>query len=313
MKKAVAIFALLALSPSFADDSELDAAISDARQNCSGIAEKVNRMKITAGINTAVTGAGTLAGGGAIATGFVKRAKDKQIASLEDLLKQLEEAEIKYPEAGPTEEDINAFKKSFAEALSKPKDSIEPKTDKTDRESRALGNWRTGLMAGNAAANVAGAVIAGVNRADRNLTENVDGCKTSVKALDRARMQAIFDGADAGKLAIAEEIIKGCGRWNSADLSKIDNRAAGAMWAAIAGAAIGGGGTATSAIANSNKIRGDNTDGGRKTEKNLNTASNAMAIGATAASAAATIFNAAQIAAINKAGEAADACEEAMK
>jgi hypothetical protein len=38
-----------------------------------------------------------------------------------------------------------------------------------------------------------------------------------------------------------------------------------------------------------------------------------LAIGATAASATATIFNAVQIAAINRAGEAADACEEALR
>jgi hypothetical protein len=85
------------------------------------------------------------------------------------------------------------------------------------------------------------------------------------------------------------------------------------MWSAVAGAAIGGAGVVTSAIANTDKTRDDNTDAGKKTEKNLNTASNVLAIGATAASATSTVFNAMQIAAIKRAEDAAVACEETLK
>lgn len=84
MKVKFLIFAgVLLANPTYANVLELEVALNNVRNNCSGISEELAPMKKLAGINTAVTGVGTLAGGGAIATGFVKQSKDKEIARLE--------------------------------------------------------------------------------------------------------------------------------------------------------------------------------------------------------------------------------------
>jgi hypothetical protein len=314
VKKAFVILALLSVNSLFAGDlTDLDSALANVRQSCSGISEKITRMKIMAGVNIAVTGGGTAAGIGATAVGFVKQAKDKKIGDLEELIESIKQTEQDSPEGEADEEQIIQFSKDFEEYLKNP-DEVESDIDKLTKESIALGNWRTGLLAGNAATNVAGAIIAGNNQVDNDLDTVIKGCKFAAANLRVTTMQAKLDGeTDAQKLAKAENIISNCEKWNTVDLSKINNRGKGAMWSAIAGAATGGAGTLTSAIANADKIRDDNTDAGKKKEKNLNTASNFLAIGATAASATSTVFNAMQIAAIKRAEDATTACEEALK
>ena len=86
--------------------------------------------------------------------------------------------------------------------------------------------------------------------------------------------------------------------YNYVDISKITNRAKGAMISSIVGATTGAVGTVTSAMANSNKIRNDNTDSGKNKEKNLNTA---------------TVFNATQISAIKKVASVAEKCTGVLK
>jgi hypothetical protein len=307
VKKILAIFVCAMLvSPSFADEVELDSALLRAIQNCSGISTEFDKMKTMAGINTAVTGVGTLAGGGAIYAGFSKQSVDKiaeEIASKlqdEKSIEQMSDAEL-LRLLGKMAEYEQARK------------SLENRLDQLTDKSKKLGNWRTGLMAGNTATNIAGAIIAGNNKASSDLRGAIDDCRAAVKDLSSARMQARMDGADADKLAAAEAIIAECGKWEYTDTSKIDSRAKGAMWSSVAGAGMGAAGTITSAIANTDKTRGDNTDQGKAKEMNLNTASNVLAIGATGASLSATIFNATQIAAIKKASAVADNCERALQ
>ena len=61
------------------------------------------------------------------------------------------------------------------------------------------------------------------------------------------------------------------------------------------------------------KTRNDNSDSGKQKEKNLNTASNVLSVGATAASVTATVFNATQIAAIKKVAKVSEACTGVLK
>ena len=110
-----------------------------------------------------------------------------------------------------------------------------------------------------------------------------------------------------------QNIISKCSAWETVDLSKIDNRAKGATVSSAVGAITGVVGTITSASANSDATRKDNSDAGKQREKNLNTASNVLAGTTTVASAAATIFNATQISAIKRAALVADECDGALK
>jgi hypothetical protein len=170
-------------------------------------------------------------------------------------------------------------------------------------------------MAGSAATNVAGAIIAGGNKVKGDLKTQVEACKKSINDLRGSRMQARLDRMDEIKLEVAEQIINECGKYDTLDVSKINNRAGGAMWSSVAGATMGAAGAITSAVANTDKVRNNNNADGSdsKQEKNLNATSNVLAIGTTVASGVATTFNATQISAIKKASEIADKCEEALQ
>ena len=123
-------------------------------------------------------------------------------------------------------------------------------------------------------------------------------------------MRARISGADVTE---ANEIASACGEYDYVDVSKINDRATGAMWSSVVGATTGAVGTVTSAMANTDATRNDNTDSGKQKEKNLNTASNVLAGASTVASATATVFNATQISAIKKVATVAEKCTGVLK
>ena len=147
-------------------------------------------------------------------------------------------------------------------------------------QSVRLGNWRTGLLATNTATNVAGAVIAGINRVNMDLQSQIDNCINAVENLQNSIMQARINGEDVSE---AEQIANTCNEYKYIDITPINNRGRNSMISSIIGATTGLAGTVTSAIANTEQTR----DGNAQREKNLNTASNILAVGATTSSAAA--------------------------
>jgi hypothetical protein len=165
-------------------------------------------------------------------------------------------------------------------------------------------------LAANTATNIAGAAIAGANKIDDDLQAKINNCISAVQALNEATMVAHLNGEDISE---ATEIYNACREYEFVDISPINKRATGAMIASTVGAGVGLAGTITSGAANSYKIRNDNEEAGKIKEKNLNNASNIMAIGATAASETATIFNATQIKAIKDVADIAVRCTEALK
>ena len=286
-------------------DSEFDTAVRHVIENCVNIGREFDEMKKMAGINTAVTAVGTAAGVGAAVAGFTKESVDKKIAELEDQICNAGGCDADTV-ASMSDEDF------FKNVLDPMAQIAELQMQELTDKSKSLGNWRTGLLAGNTATNVAGAVIAGKNRTDKSTREIIDACVAAVADLRLATAQARLDGVDAEQIAYAEGVIDGCGGWQYVDLDKIDRRATGAMWSSIAGGTVGAAGVVTSAVANSNKVRDNDAPDGKTREQNLNTASNVLAIGASAASATATVFNGTQIAAIKRAIETATECEAAL-
>ncbi len=296
--------------------ANIDTAISMARTACGNISVELSDMKKMAGINTAVTGVGTALGVGATVTGIVKSNKDKKEEEYDEIIAELEAAGAKKIET--QDELLTVLAEAFMEAGDT--DSVQmamairEKKRKVAEQSKKLGNWRTGLLAANTATNVAGAVIAGGNSIDDNLYDKIDSCVESIKNLSDARMRAHVGGEiEPEQDRIAQEIIEACRDWEFVDLSSIDDRAKGATISSGVGAGVGFVGTIVSAVANTDKTRNDNTKTGKEKEKNLNTAANVMAGGATVASGVATVFNAIQINAIKKASDAADKCEEALR
>ena len=276
---------------------DLSAAIENVRTTCGNISAELTDMKKMAGITTAVTGVGTVAGGVALGTGLAKANVDKEI-----------EAKEKLPLL--TIENEQAFRNelsTYAKSINK---TANTEIGLAEQKSKNLGNIRTGTLATSTVANIAGAVMSGTNRVKGDLRSQIDECLASLKTLSNVRMQArISKTATDADLARAENIIRACDAWTTVDVSSINNRSTGATVSAGIGAGLGLAGTITSASANSDSVR----DGDADKEKKLNTAANVLAGGTTAAGLSATIFNATQISAIKRAATVADECEGALK
>ncbi|MDR1206818.1 MAG: hypothetical protein LBK26_00130 [Rickettsiales bacterium] len=284
-----------------AENSDFEDALLNSRVNCAGIYSEISDIKKMAGINTAVTGVGTVAGAGALYAGIKKSQTDKLAEQLESQIKNLETM---------SDEEFLAFLGGLAELKNAQASEKAAQLADATRESKNLGNWRTGLMAGNTATNIAGAIIAAKNKVNGDVRKMIENCRESVDALDKMIPKATFEGFDVKK---AKEIVNTCGKYKYLDISKINNRADVAKWAAIAGGTFGAAGTVTSAVANTNNTRNDNSASGKKVENNLNTASNILAGAATAGSGVATVFNAIQISAANKAADIAKNCEGVLE
>lgn len=301
------IFPLFAM----ADSVELVTAIENVRNACGGISNELADMKKLAGINTAVTGVGTVAGGVALGTGIAKANVDNEIEEWERILSELEteqeKAQIVFTVINP--DDVTKALKDMKVASI----DLDSHLNELNEQSKKLGNVRTGTMAAAGATNIAGTIIAANNRVRGDLQSQIDNCIAATKTLANVKMQAWMDGdANPADLERADKIVSACQRWETVDLSKIDKRALGAMVSSAVGATTGIAGTITSATANSDTTRNDNSDAGKQREKGLNTASNVLAGATTVASGTATVFNATQISAIKRASETADECEGAL-
>ena len=291
---------------------DLNTALQNAYNSCVGIDEALSEMKKLAGINTAITAVGSGLGVGASVTGFVKAAKDKKIANLEEELKRIKEIEAtKTDFKAPNKfEVLGAADVYFSNNKDESRaEEYQTQIEKLTKQSKNLGNWRTGLLAGNTVTNIAGAIIAGKNDG-KDVQGLIDECRASMDVLNNSMLQAKMDGQD---ITEASNIKSACAAWDTVDVSKISIRAKGAQISSIVGAGMGAAGTITSGMANSDKIRDDDTVAGKQKEKNLNTAANVLSVGATAATVSATVFNATQISAIKKAANAAQQCEKALR
>ncbi len=312
MRKAF-IVTMLFVSNTVYAGPELTAAVENVRDVCGNIGAELTDMKKMAGITTAVTGVGTVAGGVGLGAGIAKAKTDKELSQTEQIIAELKAA-------GATQvTSLEMFYETFADALSETGTlngqayaaQLRAKKDKLMQKSKNLGNLRTGTLAAATATNIAGAIMSGTNRVKGDLKQQIDECLAAVKTLSNIRMQARMDGsATDTELARAERIISACDAWSTIDITPINNRSTGATVSSGIGAGLGLVGTITSASANSDSVR--NGDDAQR-EKNLNTAANVLAGGTTVASATATIFNATQINVIKRAATIADECEGALR
>lgn len=311
MRKIIPFLLTIGMLPTWANALSLDDALRATYTACVGIDDELSDLKKMAGINTAITAVGTAAGAGATITGVVKASTDQEIEELEKIMAEIDEMSKNMEPM--TEKEIMTFMSEFNRGYDTElasTDAIETELEQLNAKSKKLGNWRTGLMAGSTATNVAGAIIAGTNKVDEDLNTQIKNCLVAVGDLRGAMMQARMNGTDISE---AQSIVDACGEYEFADLSKINKRATSAAISAGVGATTGLVGTITSASANSDNVRGDNTDAGKKKEKNLNVASNILAGTTTAASATATVFNATQIKAIKQVAEIAQKCTGVLK
>lgn len=307
---SVCVGVFLPLSAS-ADVSALNSALTTTYSACGGISNDLTNLKKMAGINTAVTAVGAVSGGVALGAGIAKANVDRELQELIEKVKRLIDEKSKIPVEKLDVSNQNQFNQQLSEISGYSEiSSTNEKISALEQKSKTLGNVRTGTLAASTATNVAGAIIAGTNNVDKDLENRIENCKKAVSNLQRSVAQAKMDGEDISK---AQQIITACKEYNYVDISTINSKSKGAMISSIVGATTGAVGTITSASANSDSTRADDTESGKQKEQNLNTASNIMAGTSTVASVGATIFNATQIGAIKKLVTVADKCEEALR
>lgn len=288
------------------DPYNFDAALANARNKCNGLSAELQEIKKMAAINTFVTGAGTVAGGGALYTGIKKSNIDKKLSELERKLAQLKTM---------SDHEFVGFLKEmsqYEDAMEEYNLACAQKKD-LEKKSKNLGNWRTGLMVANTATAVAGTVIADQNEEDgRSIAERITECKSATNALKVHMGQSRLSGDEVTYHRL-EKIITKCDDMYPRDLEKIYTHSQISKTSSAVNIGTGVAGTVASVVANTSSIRNDNTTRGQTREQNWNTAANVLAGTSTVASGVSTVFNAKTIKAINDNILYTTQCEEALK
>ncbi len=287
------------------------------RQFCGGISDRVSAISGVSKVNTAVTAVGTVASGGALAAGIVKAQTDKKIEELQRKICERGGCDPDKVAAMSDAEFLDVVAKPFIRQMELDRElqRLQAEKDAETAKSKKLGNWRTGLMAGATATNVASAIVAGLNRNQSDLIQQITACNTAVDRLRAARTAAINGGINPIENPILNEFnetIELCGALNVADIDKIEKRMTVVMGTSIGGAVIGAVGTGTSIAANTDKVRNDDTDVGKQKEKNLNTVANISTGLSTATGAVGTGFNISLITLTKKILKSAERCEATL-
>lgn len=310
-KLLIAPLLLACATSAYGSQESLDAALRATYTACVGIDDELNDLRKMAGISTAVTSVGTLAGAGATVSGALKMKTDDTATSLQKILDQIKDKNN--PEGTPySKEEINKLFAEFNDAYQTAvtENNAQSELDQLNKKSKKMGNWRTGLLATSTATSITGAILSSKSKADADLEASIDACKSSVENLRNAIMQARIDGLDISE---ANEIVSACGEYEYVDLTKINSKAKGATISSSIGAATGATGTALSAVANGDKVRGDNTEEGQKKEKSMNIAATALSGTTAAASLVSAIFSGTQIKEIKKVSSVAEKCTGVLK
>lgn len=275
-------------SISYASDvCEYDYVVNELRQNCTGINAELKEIKNYGTVNTLVTGAGTVAAGGALYAGIKKEDFDKKA---EELTKKMENIE------NMSDSEFVSFLKEMAQYQELKEDY--------EAQSKNLGNVRTGLMAGNTVTAVAGTIISVKNKKDSDsIKDMIQQCLDTIKKHEQRIGQAMID-CDRESYEKLKKAALECRTLRTENMEKVSkkNKVSGI----VSGINIGTGaaGVITSALANKNQYD-------QKT-KNLNTAANVLAGTSAVASGVSTVFNATTLKSINENLRASEACERVI-
>jgi len=279
-------------------------------QFCDGISDRISQVSGISKVNTAVTATGTVAAGGALYAGIKKSQTDTEIDELTKKLCDLGGCNQKNIEQMSNEEFFNNIMPVLVRIIEI--ENLRNKIAEKQDESKRLGNWRTGLLAGTVGTNVASAIISGLNKDQSDLIQQVTACNAAVAKLRDAHNSALANGISPIENPIMQTFastIKRCGTLNTDDVEKIEKRMTVVMGTSIAGAAIGAVGTGTSIAANTDAVRNDDTDAGKKKEKTLNTIANVAAGANVATGLVETGFNISLISLTKDLMRSAQECE----
>ena len=182
-----------------------------------------------------------------------------------------------------------------------------------ENQSKTLGNVRTGLMAGATATSaVSMGTSLGAGLTAKKLAEKMEACNEAISNLKMAISVAEAEEVDAEKLVKAREITSVCTGFDRDNIKTLKTTMTASAVVSGIGTATASAGTVTSILANSEKVRGDNSDRGKKKEKKLNLVSNIMAGVTVGTSGASTVLSATAIKKAKQDSEMAERCEAAL-
>jgi len=191
MKKLLFGLSIMCICNAYAE-TNINIAIQNAKTACSGINDSMAHLKTIAGINTAVTAVGTVAGGVALGTGIAKYSVDKEQAELAAKVARLIAEKSNVPIERLEIADEAEFRAAIHRAASG--DSLITsdiqKINELEQKSKTLGNVRTGTLAASTATNIAGTAIAATNKVNNDLEEKINKCIVAVKELSNAKLAA---------------------------------------------------------------------------------------------------------------------------
>ena len=289
--------------------AELTQLYNATRTVCSGISDELQKLKNMTTAGAVVSGVGTVAAGGALYAGLSKEQIDAEIERLEKQICDAGGCDADTVERMSTETFFDEVLQPMGEIAEL--QEMQQQLEDAEKHSKQLGNWRTGLMAGATATNITSAILSGINRNQSDLIQKIEACNNAIDMVKSANVAGLnpLENPIVQKL---DAVKTWCNRLEVAEIEKFEKQQTVAMGTSIAGAATGAAGTVTSAMANDKDVRGDNTESGKKKEKNLNTASNVLAGATTVLGGVSTGFNIASMTKINNIIKRVKRCEEAL-
>ena len=256
--------------------------IESVRNNCVGIR---NNLDIIFGLTTVTavsSGIGTLTATGALVAGIAKDKKEYQL----------------------DEETLKTNPKKWGENF---KELTEDMKSSMEKSSNALGNVRTGLLAGTTAVSAlsAGSSIGATMTADK-LAKKMEDCNHALKELQLAKSSIEAEEKfNTTSVNSANEILSVCKEYSKDNIKQLKNMMTASAIVSAVGTGVAGTGTMTSVMANKEKNKAK--------AKKLNTASNILAGVAIGTSGTSTTLSALSIQKAKKDSEMATECEKVLK
>ena len=288
--------------------SDLATKIDEVKVECSGIKSNLDTIFGLSVATTVSSGLGTLAAGGALGVGIAKSVTDKKIEKNNELL-----AAFKKASTSGKEEDIAEFESQIDKINKLITGGEQEKLEKT---SKTLGNIRTGLMAGATATSlVSTGTSIGATVTASKLAEKMSSCNAKLSELKIAKntlIAVLEDAEQPSTIATADNILNACTGYDEANIKTLKTTMTASAVVSGIGSAVAGAGTVTSIMANTDKIRNDDSEKGQKKERALNLTTNILAGVATGTSGASTVLSATAISRAKKDSEMAGNCESVL-
>jgi len=283
MKKWIYIF--IALVPSIAYADDVSSLFAAAQSACTETHQGLEKIKTLMGVSTGASAVGTVTSGTALVTGLAKAKTDKELAKM-------------------TAEDLYKYAEELEETMVK----LNEERAELEKKSKTLGNVRTGMMAASTATSVTSAATSGATiKMFEDTLNNMHNCQT-------LSMQLGDQKTDDDNMLRKIKLVKmRCSDFDYDNITKIKKLATANTGVATAGAATGLFGTIASALANSERTRGDDTFAGMKKEKNLNTGANIAAGVTTATSLTSVVLSGSALSNLKRNAQNAADCVKAFQ